>query len=382
MSIRALFRLVPIWAAIGLSSAALAQQPAPVRAPAGNDTEVPCDALTSYGLAQDPAAVAAALAGPGVRVVPGAPTPGSNVVAAQRLKGPRVVAIPNAPMLAYAPAPAPAPPLGTRFAGIASIGLLSNGHLIVFQRRQANELLEYDASNRLLRTFDENIATRPHSLRIDRNDNIWIVDVTCNTVTKLDDAGRVLMTLGTKGKAGTWDERTGARLFNEPTDLGFGPTGDIFVATGHGGPDPRIVRFDRNGKFIKSWSLRHADGTDATIHSIVVDRKGMVYAGDREAELIHVFTADGRFVRDIKVSNLVCGLYIDSKGRLWMTAGTEGMIMRLDWTGRVVEWTGKAGHGGPNQYGEAHYMVMTPDLETIYVADTGNAYLTKLQAVH
>ena len=218
-------------------------------------------------------------------------------------------------------------------------------------------------------------------MRIDKNDNIWITDVTCNTVMKLSPSGAVLLTLGTKGKAGTWDEASGTHLFTEPTDIGFGTNGDVFVSTGHGGNDPRILRSDKNGKFITSWSLRHADGSVATIHTMVVDKNNIIYAGDREAKAIRVFDANGKHLRDIPMSNLICGLYIDKKGRLWMTAGREGMIMRMDWSGKILEWTGKLGKD-PGEYGEAHYMVLTPDLKTMYIADTDDFRVTELRAAN
>jgi hypothetical protein len=40
-------------------------------------------------------------------------------------------------------------------------------------------------------------------------------------------------------------------------------------------------------------------------------------------------------------------------------------------------------HGlGPNEYGEAHYMTMTPDMKTIYVADSDNGVIHKLVATN
>ena len=56
---------------------------------------------------------------------------------------------------------------------------------------------------------------------------------------------------------------------------------------GHvGGPDPRIVRFDKNGKFITTWSLKHPDGSPALIHTLIVNSKGEVWAGDREVKIM------------------------------------------------------------------------------------------------
>jgi hypothetical protein len=45
------------------------------------------------------------------------------------------------------------------------------------------------------------------------------------------------------------------------------------------------------------------------------------------------------------------------------------MVMRLDWDGKVLGWMGKLGTG-PYDYTEAHYMAISPDMKTIYVADS------------
>jgi hypothetical protein len=174
-------------------------------------------------------------------------------------------------------------------------------------------------------------------------------------------------------------EAAGKHLFNQPTDLGIGPNGEIFVSTGHGGDDPRIVRFDKNGKFITTWSLKEStDGptTRHDIHTMVVDNKGIVYAADRELKKIRVYDSNGKHLRDIQLDYLVSGLYINKDGSLWMVSGQDGQVMKLDWNGKVLGATGKIGKGN-NEYGEAHMMTMGLKNE-IYVADTVNNRVQKL----
>jgi len=155
------------------------------------------------------------------------------------------------------------------------------------------QLLEYDGDGRLTRSLDPNLVSRPHGMRVDPNDNIWVTDQQCNIVVKVAPSGEVLLTLGTRGKAGTWDEAKGEHLFNQPTDVAFGPRGDVFVATGHGGPDPRVLRFDKTGRYITSWSLKHEDGSSAVIHTLVVNSRGEVWAGDREVKKMRVSIQTG-----------------------------------------------------------------------------------------
>lgn len=346
-----------------------------------------CENLTIYGEAQPPgpAAVPYGKAAPPPGPAPALPPMAqANPARADSTLGAagidvRGVTIPDAPQLPYKFVPAPQPPRGTAgFANVNGVGLLKDGRLVVSQRLPMYQTMVYDGSGRLLRNLNPNMIARPHGMRIDRDDNIWLTDQQCNIVVKMNANGDVLMRLGTSGKAGTWDEAKGDRLFNQPTDIAFAPNGDVLVSTGHGGPDPRIVRFDKNGKFITTWSLAHADGSSAVIHTLVVNAKGEVYAGDRQAKVLRVFDLNGKPLRDVPMKQLICGLYIDAKNRLWMTTGMDGMVLRLDWDGKVLGWAGKSGFGS-FEFGEAHYMSMSRDGRTMYVGDTVNNDIKKLQ---
>ena len=348
-----------------------------------------CNQLTSYGQMQ-PAGPPATAYGSGAPAPGPAPTlPPMAAAAPARAEstlgaagaGGRGIVVPDAPRLPYRFVEAPQPPRGTAgFANVNGVGVLKNGRLIVNQRLPMFQVLEYAPDGRLTRVIDPNLVSRPHGMRVDRDDNIWITDQQCNMVVKLNPAGEVLLTLGTPGKAGTWDEARGDHLFNQPTDIAFGPTGDVFVSTGHGGPDPRVVRFDRTGRFLTTWSLKHPDGSQAVIHTLVVNARGEVYVGDREVKVIRVFDVTGKPLRDIQMRNLVCGLYVDARNQLWMTTGQDGMVLRLDWAGKVLGWFGQEGFG-PNDFGEAHYMAMTADGRTIYVGDTVNNDIKKLELI-
>jgi sugar lactone lactonase YvrE len=341
----------------------LAATPALAQEFTDRDSTAVCSQITTYGAVQTalpPPVPAAAAAGRG------AGRGGRGAAAAEH----SVVFSPDAPPLNYEPVPAPAPPAGTEFGGVANIDVMANGNVIVFQRSPVNTMLEYDPEGRMVRTFNNNIAARPHGLRIDRHGNIWITDGGCNTVMKLSPTGAVLMTLGTKGKAGTWNEATGTRMFDQPNDVSFGPNDDFWVTTSHGNaPDPRVLHFDRNGKYINGWSMKHEDGSSANIHSLVVRRNGELYIADRETHRILVMNQQGKLLRTIQMKNRVGCLVIDKAGNLWMTAGEDGMIFRIDWDGKILGKMGQLGTG-PYDYIEAHYMAISPDMRMIYVADS------------
>ena len=162
--------------------------------------------------------------------------------------------------------------------------------------------MEFDENQKFIRAFGDPL-TRAHGFRLDGAGNFWVTDVGAHTVMKLDSQGKVLLTIGTKGKAGAWDEAAGTQLLNEPNDLAIGRNGDVFVVQGHtpGKGDPRVLKFDKDGKFIKSWG---GEGTEPgkfnVAHGIAVDAKGQLWVADRENQRIQIFDQDGTFVKQMK----------------------------------------------------------------------------------
>jgi hypothetical protein len=61
------------------------------------------------------------------------------------------------------------------------------------------------------------------------------------------------MTLGKRGVAGN-----GQDTFDQPSGIAIAPNGDIFVSDGHGKND-RIVKFSKDGRFLKSWGRHGAE---------------------------------------------------------------------------------------------------------------------------
>ncbi|MEO8484492.1 MAG: two-component regulator propeller domain-containing protein, partial [Acidobacteriota bacterium] len=266
-------------------------------------------------------------------------------------------------------------PEGRVFAVVAAVAVDSRGHVFVHQR-SAQPLVEFDDHGQYVRDLREGTDTRAHSVRIDADNNIWTVDSGAHTVTKLSPRGDVLMTLGTNGVLGSGADAARTPLFNTPADVAIAANGDIFVAQGeNGAPDPRVIRFDRAGRFIATWSLAYAEGQRSSPHAIVTDRDGLVYVADRDVMRIRVFRPDGTPVRDIQMQNRVYGLVLDRDGTMWIATGNDGMIQRIDANGTVLGYMGKAGRGD-GLIGEGHMLALAPNGD-IYVADTINSTVHK-----
>lgn len=296
---------------------------------------------------------------------------------AQRPTDPRLMEPQPAPEMDYVAVADPLSiPAGMKTGASASVAFDSAGHLWVLYRG-AQPVAEFDADGKFLRAFGEGLFRRTHGLRIDSDGNIWVTDVGAHIVVKMNTKGEVLLTIGTKGEAGEWNEATGAHHLNEPNDVVPGRNGDIFIVQGHtpGKGDPRVLKFDRNGKFIKSWGgLGTEPGQFNVAHGIAVDANGLLWVADRENERIQIFDQDGRFIRQMKYAGLPCGLEI-GKQYVYMVNGFAGQLLRLDLDGKVLAAAGKSGKG-LGEFGEAHFVAVSPKGE-IFVADTVNGAVQK-----
>jgi len=296
---------------------------------------------------------------------------------AQRPSNPALLIPQEAPPLDYVAVADPLPvPSNVNMGASSSVTFDSKGHLYVLSRG-AQPITEFDENGKFIRSFGDGLFTRSHGVRIDKDGNIWATDVGAHTVMKLSPKGDVLLTLGTKGKAGEWNEQS--HLFNEPNDIVFAPNGDFFVTQGHSpGPgkgDPRVLKFDKSGNFIKTWGGKGTErGKFDVANGIAIDAKGLLWVTDRENQRIQIFDQDGKYVREIKYAGLPCSLDI-GRQNIYMVNGFAGQVLKLDLDGKVLAATGKPGNG-VGEFGEAHFVAVSPKGE-IYVADSVNRAVQK-----
>jgi sugar lactone lactonase YvrE len=297
---------------------------------------------------------------------------------AQRPSDPALLVPETAPELDYVVAPtAVTLPAGVTMGATASVAFDANGHLFVLTRGDKT-FFEFNPDGTFIRSFGDKLFTRSHGLRIDRDGNLWATDVGGHIVVKMTRDGQPLLTIGTKGEAGEWNEATGSHKLNQPNDVVLAGNGDVFVAQGHtpgAEGDARVLKFDKNGKFIKSWGGKGSGpGQFQVAHGIAIDAKGLVWVADRENQRIQLFDQDGKFVREVKYKGLPCSLDI-GRQYMYMVNGFAGQVLRLDLNGKVLAAMGKPGKG-PGEFGEAH-MIAVSQKDEIYVADSVNAALVK-----
>ena len=262
-------------------------------------------------------------------------------------------------------------PEGMEFASVAAVAFNSAGHLVVLHRG-AQPFLEFDKGGKLLRTFgSDGMFARSHGLHIDAEDNMWVTDVGAHTVMKLDKDANILLTLGTSGQNGVWDEAAGTRLLDQPNEVALDAGGNVYIAQGHGPGEPRVLKFNPAGEFIAQWGSRgDGPGEFAVAHSIQIDADGQVYVADRENFRVQIFDTDGNFQNEWKFNAMACAITLHDDGFMYMTTGFDGEFAKLDMDGNILGAIGRPGSAN-GQFGEAHYMALDED-QNVYVAEVVN----------
>jgi sugar lactone lactonase YvrE len=224
-------------------------------------------------------------------------------------------------------------PDGRHFGSTSSVAGDSKGHIWVAERCGANNcagspinpVVEFDAKGNAIKSFGAGLILFPHDLWIDSHDHLWIADGHVyadakkgNDVIEFDENGKVLMTLGTPGASGN-DSTT----FNEPNAVLVTPQGTIFVADGHeAGPghNARVMKFDKNGHFIKQWGEHGIGGGQFEVaHTLAMDREGHLYVGDRWNNRIQEFDQDGKLLQIFTQFGRPSGIFIDRNDIMYST---------------------------------------------------------------
>ncbi len=285
---------------------------------------------------------------------------------------------------------------------VAGVATNSKGHVFVYARtghavatlgdertfyHNGSRLFQFDQTGKFVKEIGQGVyaVNFAQQVRVDPQDNIWIVDAGSSQVVKFDADGRFQLVLGRKpeninvrpgpgvpasggmpaegaaaggrgGEGGRGGRGTpGAGIpgdaFNRPSDVAWDRAGNIYIADGYGGNN-RIAKFTKDGDFLKSWGQTgSAQGQFNQIRGLASDAAGNLYVADAGNKRIQVFDGDGAFksqIANIGTPQAICvsggsTQYLYSSNSNDPESMDHGEIYKIRLNGQIVGKFGKAG---------------------------------------
>jgi hypothetical protein len=315
-------------------------------------------------------------------------------------------------------------PTGTNFGEVSGVAVNSKGHVFVFTRANsaqgpayapsAAQLLEFGPKGEFVREIGKGLYgwSFAHTVRIDKDDNIWAVDKGSDMVIKFNQAGRVTQVFGRRKESADDETKPWEHvapplppvdgLFRQPTDVAWDSDSNIYISDGY--INSRIAKYDNKGNWVKSWGEPgKGPGQFNLPHAIVVDRTNHIYVGDRSNRRIQVFDTDGKFLRMFTIDvppapgtrpvngNTPTGerlaATIGAPNSICITQGQNqvlfvgestfpGRLFKVSLEGKVLGVIGRSGR----QLGEFSgvHQLACPSENEVYAAETSNWRVQKL----
>lgn len=224
---------------------------------------------------------------------------------------------------------------------IGGVCVDNHGHVFILNRRnltdneldagyQAPPVIEFDPAGNVVSSWgDPNALGKGyHGCFFDRENNVWLGFNQEGFVQKwTHDGSKLLLQIGERGFvdssegaiAGLPGEAGGGMPMNSSHTRLFRPSrvvvdpsnDDVYISEGEEpGSNHRVVVFDRNGHFLRQWTLQRtraeaeageADAFMLAVHGLAISNDGLVYACDRRGDRIQVFDKMGNFQKNIFV---------------------------------------------------------------------------------
>src|SRR5216117_4315580 len=167
-------------------------------------------------------------------------------------------------------------PPGMNFGEVPGVAVDSKGNIYVFTRSNtatgpayapaAAQLLEFNPKGDFLREIGKGLYgwSEAHTVRIDKNDNIWAIDKGSDMIIMFNQARRVKMVFGRRKESADEDSKPWKHvnpplpavngLFRQPTDVAWDAEGNIYITDGY--INSRVAKYDKNGDWVKSWGSK------------------------------------------------------------------------------------------------------------------------------
>ena len=238
-----------------------------------------------------------------------------------------------------------------------------------------NQLMVLNGDGKVVENWAQwnSLISIPHSLMFDPYDkerHLWVVDRTGQQILKFtNDGKKLVMKVGEKGVAGTDHGH-----FNEPAGMTFMPDGSFYIADGY--KNGRIIKFDKNGKFLLEWGTKGSGpGQFNLVHSVTVDAQHHVYTADRVNNRIQIFDESGKLIDTWPNVRSATRVVATQDGAIWLTAAGYNRVAKFDTNGKLLYHWGMFG-SEPGQIDNPHQWDVD-QAGNFYVADSNNDRVQK-----
>jgi len=218
----------------------------------------------------------------------------------------------------------------------------------------------------------------PYSIEVDPFDNIYVVDRGNDRIQKFDENGKFVKQWDRPENINGTDQE-----FASPEDIIINQKTGVIYITDTG--NERVLKLDRNFSYILQWGSD--DGQTSSErgkfdhpHGIDVDSKGDVYVNELENPRIQKFDENGKFVKQWgsegkgkgEFTPLLEHLEVDSKqDMIFMVDGAlNPRIQVFDTNGNFTTTFGTSGNGD-GQFSKPEH-VNIDSSGNVYVVDRGN----------
>ncbi len=189
----------------------------------------------------------------------------------------------------------------------------------------------------------DKMLQRPHFIAInpyDAQKHVWLIDDHKHAIFKMTNDGKqIVQTIGTYGVPGN-----DATHFNRPTYLDWFPDGSFVVADGYN--NARVVKFDKDGKYVTSWGERGNNQDDMrpgyfnNVHGLAIDPKTRhIAVNDRNNQRIQIFDENGKFLNQWSMGkdpSDVHLIHVFSDGYLWGVDRGTSKMLKYDMDGNFL----------------------------------------------
>jgi len=234
-------------------------------------------------------------------------------------------------------------------------------------------LLVVDGTGRVVEDWSQwnNLFGFPHFVRLNPYDpekHVWVVNRDAHQIHEFTRDGKQLVkTLGEFNVPGT-----DARHFGLPADIAFLPDGTFCVADGY--YNSRIVKFDKNGRFLMAWGTNGSGpGQFKVPHSVAVDGQHRVYVSDRDNNRVQIFNEDGHYLDEWRNIRIPAFILATKDQAVWVLTLTTARLLKYDLQGQLLTYWGTESRQRPfpGSFSGPHQFSVDPE-GNVYVADFRN----------